>query len=201
MKRRSPKTQQEAILRSVINKYQADPQGFQSYLPEVARELEQLLPTSRRISPRSALTEQERERRQKALLQLLRQKELSSEQAVQALEWCATLIQDGSVSPEVNRATLLNLFHQATRIPLSKIKKATRIPLRDAEAVKEIALLRGVHLQLTWNDHLVAISISPTKLKERSKALKFVGIAKDAASDVAQRHDAYVAQGISNAAA
>jgi len=201
MKKRSPKSQEEPILRSLLNKYQADPEGFRSYLPEVAQELEQLLPSRRRSSPRSALTEQERERLEKALAQLLDKKRLSSEEAIQALESYATLIQDGRLFSEVSRQTLLSLFHQATGVPLSKIKKATRIPLRDGEAVKEIALLRGVHLNLTWNDHLVAITVSPAKLKERSEALKFVGIAKDTISDVAQRHDAYLAEELSDAAA
>lgn len=201
MKKRSTKSQQESILRSLLNKYQVDPEGFRSYLPEVAQEFEQLFPYLRRGSPCSALTEQERERLQKALPQLLDKKALSSEKAIQALESCATLIQDGSLPAQVDRQTLLSLLHQVIGIPISKIGKATRIPVQEGEAVKEMALLRGVHLHLSWNDRLVAISISPTKLKERSKALKFVGIAKDTAFDVAQRHDAYLAQGISNATA
>lgn len=201
MKKGSPKSQKESILRSLLNKYQADPKGFQSYLPEIAQELQQLFPSRRRSGPRSALTEQERERLQKTLLQLLDKKKLSSEEAIQALESCATLIQDGSLSSKVNRQTLLSLFHQTTGVPLSKIKKTTRIPLRNGEPVKEIALLRGVHLHLTWNDHLVAITVSPTKLKERSEALKFVGIGKDVISDVAQLHDVYLAQELSDAIA
>jgi hypothetical protein len=201
MKKHLSKSQQESILRALLNKYQADPEGFRSYLPEVTQELEPLLSSRRRSSPRSALTEQERERLHRALTQLLRNKKLSSEKARQALESCATLIQDGSLPAEVTRQTLLSLFHQATGIPLSKIKKAARIPLRDGEVVKEIALLRGVRLSLTWNDHLVAITISPAKLKERSEAQKFVGIAEDAVSDVAQRHDKYLAEELSHAIA
>jgi hypothetical protein len=199
MKKRSPRNQQDFILQAMLNKYQADPEGFQSYLPEVAQELEQLSPSQRRSSHRSALTELERERLQQALLELLNKKELASEELIQALEYCATLIQDGSLPFKVNRQTLLSLLHQAIGMPLSKIRKATRIPMREGEAVKEVAILSGVHLHLTWNDRLVAISVSPTKLKKHSKALKFVGIAKDTASDVAQSHDAYLAEGIFNA--
>ncbi len=201
MKEHSPKSRQESILRALLNKYQVDPERFHSYLPEVAQELEQLSPSRRRNSHRSALTELERERLHKALFQLLNKKELPSEEAIQALEYCVTLIQDESLPSELNRQTLLSLLHQAIGLPLSKIRKTTRIPVHEGEAVKEVALLRGVHLHLTWNDRLVAISISPAKLKERSKALKFVGIAKDSASDVAQCHDAYLAEGILNAIA
>jgi hypothetical protein len=201
MKKRSLKSEQEFILRSLLNKYQADSEGFRAYLPDVAQEVQQLLPFRRRSSPRSALTEQERERLQKALAQLLDKKRLPLEKAIEALESCATLIQDGNLPAEVNRRALLSLLQQVIGIPLSNIGKTTQIPVRDGEVVKEMALLHGVHLHLTWNDRLVAISVSPTKLKERSKALKFVGIAKDAASDVAQCHDAYLVKRISNATA
>lgn len=201
MKKRSPKNKYEPIMRSLLNKYQTDPEGFRSYLPEVAQELGQLLPSHRRSSLRSALTEQERDRLLKSLSQLLDKKELSSEKAIKALEYCATLVQDGSLPIELNRQILLSLLHRVIGIPISKIGKATQIPVQEGETVKETALLRGVHLHLTWNDRLVSISISPTKLKERSKALKFVGIAKDTATDVAQCHDAYLTQGVSNATA
>jgi hypothetical protein len=199
MKKHSQKSQQEPILRSLLNKYQTDPEGFRSYLPEVAQELEQLFPSKRKSGLRSALTEQERERLQKALLKLLKKKELSSEEAIQVLEYSATLIQDGGLPIELNRRTLLSFLHQVIGTPVSKLEKTTQIPVRDGEAVKELALLRGVHLHLTWNDRVVGISVFPTKLKERHKALSFVGIAKDNASDVAQRHDAYLAQEISSA--
>ena len=199
MKEHSPKSR-ESILNALLNKYQADPEGFHSYLPEVAQELEQLFPSRRRNSHRSALTELERERLHKVLLQLFSEKTLSSEKAIQALEYCATLIQDESLPPEVDRKILLSLLHQATGIPFSKVKKATKIPVREGKAIKGVAFLRGVYLHLTWNDRLIAISISPAKLKERSKALKFVGIAKDTASDVAQNHDAYLAKEFANVA-
>jgi hypothetical protein len=198
MKGHSPKSRQESILNLLLNKYQADPEGFSSYLPEVTRELEPLLPSQHGGSLRSALTEQEQERLQKALLQLLGEKKISSEKAVQALEYCATLIQDESLPTKADRKILLSLLHQALGIPCSKVKKTTKIPIRGGEAIKEVAVLRGVYLHLSWNDRLVAISISPAKLKERSKALKFVGIAKDTASDVAQNHDAYLAKELTN---
>jgi hypothetical protein len=200
MKRRPSKSRQESILNLLINKYQGDPEGFSSYLPEVTRELELLFPSQHRGSLRSALTDQERERLQKALLRLLDEEEPSREKSLQALEYCATLIQDESLPFEVGRKMLLDLLHQVTGIPFSKVKKATKIPVREGEVIKEVALLHGVYLHLTWDDRLVAISISPAKLKERSKALKFVGIAKDTASDVAQNHDAYLAKEFANVA-
>jgi len=200
LKEHFSRSQQDHVLQILINKYQADPRRFRSYFPEVAQELEQFLPSQAKKSHSSSLTGLEREHLCKALLQLLGEKKLSPEKAIQALEYCATLIQDETLPPEVDRRVLLGLLHQATGIPLSKIKKAIKIPVHEGEAVKEVALLRGVHLHLTWNDCLIAISTFPTKLKERSRALKFVGIAKDTASDVAQNHDAYLAKEFANVA-
>jgi len=196
MKEYLPKSQRDSILHNLINKYQADPERFRSYLPELAQELEQLLPSHTRKSHTSVLTELERERLCNALLQLLDGRSVSSGEAIQALEYCATLVQDESLPQKVDRKTLLSLLHQSAGISFSKVKKTTKIPVGEGEAIKEVALLRGVYLQLTWNDRLVAISIFPAKSKERSRALKFVGVAKDSASDVSQRHDVYLAEGL-----
>lgn len=184
--------QQDFVWRVLLNKYQADPEGFRSYLPEIAQELEKF--SGRQKESHSTLTGWERENLCKSLLQLLKEKELSSQKAIQALEYCATLIQDASLPSNIERRTLVRLLRKVTGFPLGRIKRKTKIPMRDGEATKEIAILRGVHLHLTWDDRLVAISILPAGSKERSKALKFVGIAKDTASDVAQHHDAYLAE-------
>lgn len=200
MRERRQEGQQRVILSLLLRKYRADPEKFRSYLPEVAQELEQLLPKRRGTNRGSVLTEPERERLQRTLFQLVKKKQLSREDAIRALEYCGTLIRDASLPSELGRDVVLDILRRATGIPLSKTKKAARIPVREGEPTKEVAVLRGVHLHLTWNDRLVAISISPGKVKERSKALRFVGIAKDIAADVAQRHDAYLAEAICNAA-
>ena len=194
MKKRFRNASQEPIWQALLRKYQLDQERFRSYLPEVAQELDQLFPSRRKRSHRSVLTEPERERRQKALLQLLNEKELSREDAIQALGHCATLIQDENLPTDMDRKTLLSLLHHAASISVSKITKTIKIAVGEGVEVKEVALLRGIHLHLTWSDDLVAISVSPTKFKERSKGLKFVGIGKDTASDVAQRHNDYLAE-------
>lgn len=196
----SVKDRQESIIKTLLNKYRADPERFRTYLPEVARELETLLPSRISKSYASSLTELERVRLIKSLDQLINGRGLTQGEAIKALEYCATLIQDESLPYEINRKIILNLIHQATGTPLSKVKKITKLQIGEGDIVKEIAILRGVHAHLTWNDRLVALSISPAKLEERSKALIFVGISKDAASDVAQRHDEYLVKAISNAA-
>lgn len=198
MKEGLPGSQDESILHLLMNKYHVDPRGFESYLPEVAHELRGLLPSRSLTTHRSAVTEQERDRLQKTLAQLLSAKEVSKEGAIQALECCVTLIQDGCLPTEVDRRTLLGLLHRIIGGPITKMTKATEIAVWGGEAVKEMSLLRGVRLRLAWNDRLVAISVSPTKLKERSGALRFVGIAKDTVCDVAEHLDSYLAKEISS---
>ncbi|MEK7354634.1 MAG: hypothetical protein AABZ77_09040 [Chloroflexota bacterium] len=194
MKEHFRKSQTDSILQNLVNKFRVDPQGFRSYLPEVAQELEQVLPARTKKSYTSELTELERKRSCESLCELLSRKRLSPVEAIQALEYCATLIQDESLPQVIDRKTLLSLLGQVVGTPISKMKKNNKIAVHDGEIAKEMAILRGVYLELTWNDRLVAISIFPNKFKERSRALKLVGIAEDSASDVSERHDAYLAK-------
>lgn len=189
MKEHFQKSQTDFILQSLVNKFQVDPQGFRSYLPEVAQELEQVLPVQAKKSHTSELTELERKHSCESLLKLFNRKNLSPVEAIQALEYSATLTQDVSLPQVIDRKTLLNLLCQVVGMPISKIKRNS---IHNGEITKEIAILRGVYLELAWNARLVAISISPNKFKERSRALKLVGIAEDSASDVSERHDAYL---------
>lgn len=191
-----PAGQQDTILQLLIDKYRKDPQWFRSYLPEVAQKLEQVLPAEKKLDRASELTELERRRLSEALLQLLGRKKLTVEEATKALEYCASLIQDKSLPLEIGRKTILDLVAQATGGPVTKVTKNTRISVRGGEKVKEVAILMGVHLELTWDGRLVAISIFPTRFKERSKALKLVGIGKDSVADVSEHHDAYFAKAI-----
>ena len=195
MKKHPQKSQGDYILDILINKYRADPDRFLSYLPELTQEIEGKLPSISKKSHTSTLTEIERERLCKLLLEVPKDKSVTEKQAIQALEYCATLIQDESLPDEIDRKTLLRFAHSVVGTPISKIKKATEITVGDGEATKTIAILRGVYLRLTWNDLLVAISISPTKSKERSEALRFVGIGKDASPDISLQHNFHFSEG------
>lgn len=194
------KSWRQSILDMIKTSFETQPERVRSCFPELAQELEKYFPSRRKNRHRSSLTEPERERLCKALNELLKKKDVPREEAAQALGYCATLVQDASLPPDVDRKVLLNLLHRATGTPLGEMKRSALFELGSGETVKEVPLLRGVHLHLTWNDRLVAVSVSPTKFKERSKAFKFVGIAKDTATDVALRHDTYLAEAFTNAA-
>ena len=196
MKKRCEKNQRDYVLHILVNKYRADQDRFRSYLPELTQEIEDKLSSVGKKSHTSTLTEIERGRLCELLRKIPRDKSVTGKQAIQALEYSATLIQDESLRDEIDRKTLLSFVHSVVGTPISKIKKRTEITVRNGEATKTIAILRGVYLHLTWNDLLVAVSILPTKSKERSEALRFVGIAKDVVPSIAQQHNSSFSGGI-----
>ena len=53
-------------------------------------------------------------------------------------------------------------------------------------------LVRGVTLSLAWDGGLLAISLNPEEYQRRKRALSFVGMASDTATDVAENHDKYL---------
>lgn len=191
MKKNSRKDKRGNVLHILVNKYQIDSERFRSYLPELIPEIEDRFPSVNKKGHISTLTEIERERLCELLLKLPRDKSITEEQAIQALAYCATLVQDENLPNEIDRKTTLTFLHKVLGTPVSKINKITEKSVGNGKAVKTIAVLRGVYLHLTWDDLLVAISISPTKFKERSEALRFVGIGQDSLADVSRQHDQY----------
>lgn len=169
----------DIILQILINKFRVNPEVFQSYLPEIIPEIEKIVSSTKKRGNASELTEIERDRLYTSLLCIPRGGLLPRNEAVAALEYCATLIQDESLPDEIDRKVILNFISGAITTSLSNIDKISNIPISDGEETKILAVLRGVYLHLTWRDKLVAISISPTKMKERPYAMRFIGIGED----------------------
>lgn len=192
MIKRSRKNERDHVLDILLNKYQTDPDRFRSYLPELLPEVDDQSRSSSKRGHVSTLTEIERERLCELLLKIPRDKPLTEQQAIQVLGYCATLIQDENLPDEIDRKTTLMFLHRLIGAPISKISRTTEKSIRNGKAAKTVAVLRGVHLHLTWDDLPVAVSISPAKFKERSQALKFVGIGQDPSPDVSSQHDAYL---------
>lgn len=186
----------------LLDKYRADPQGFRRYLPEVAQALDAMLPPSRRIRSPFGLTEHERTHRQKSLSQLLKRLDdgtITPEEAVRGLEHCATLIEDDSLPREATHETLVRMVRVTTGKSPGSVKKSTTVPVgevreEEKETLKHIPLVRGVLLDLTEDMRLISVSIYPHKIRERRKALRLIGIARDFKPDVAQHHDGYLAE-------
>lgn len=168
----------DIVFKILINKYQLNPEVLRSCLPEIIPEIEKLVSSNRRIDA-SGLTEIERERLYSFLSDTPKDDSVTKDEATRALEYCATLIRDESLPNDIDRRIILKYLHNVINTPLSDIEKISKINVSDGIEAKKVAVLRGVYLHLTWNDKLIAISISPTKMKERPQAMRFVGIDKN----------------------
>lgn len=130
----------------------------------------------------------------KALARIGRGKEpLSKEEAVQALEDTAALIEaSSSALLEIDRNNLVKLVKIATDLSFSRKGKPRKWVLKEGEPARSVNLIRGVQLNLTRDKKLMSVEMDPKELRLRDRALKFVGIGHDPAPDVARRHDDYL---------
>ena len=118
--------------------------------------------------------------------------------AVKGLEHCAFLIRDDSLPSEADYEFMCALFKAAFGKRPASFKKSQEIKVtadRTADdVVHKFSLVRGVSFELDREMRLISVSVSPHKVMRRRKLLSFVGAAQDAESDVAQRHDEYLAR-------
>jgi hypothetical protein len=107
------------------------------------------------------------------------------------------LVQDDSLPEDVDYETLVSLLRAAIGKSPGSFKSVKIVPIKDGEGrelINHVSLVRGVVLDLDRDMRLVSITVTPRKVRERRKLLRFVGIGKDIASDVALRHDDYLAE-------
>ncbi len=198
-------SRRDTIIEQLKMKYGSDPEGFRAYLPMVAAILDAMNPPSPsgRREPPFNLTEQERAYYKQGLskmLEKLKDGSLSFEQAVKALEHCANLMRDDSLTRYTNHDTRVKL----TKVVLGRSHESytedttVRIADEDASApiVSKISFLRGVYLELDDSMRLISISILPAKVAEFRKMTGFVGMGRDIEGkrDVSLRHDDYLAE-------
>ena len=189
----------------LISRYRADPRRFRAYLPEIS-ELVEAMDRPRR-APRSpfGLTERERGHHQAALWKVvsgLKCGKASPEEAVRGLEHCGTLIQDDTLPEHVGYDTLVALLKAAIGKSPGTFRLVQTIPIGDRQAeapVYHVSLVKGVVLDLGRDMRLCSITVTPSKVRKRRKLLEFVGVGRDTASDVARRHNDYLAEQVPHA--
>lgn len=189
----------DTIVESVVAAFRENPEKVRETLPSVVRILEQtgLGSSGRARSYPYSLTVGERQSRSQRLQEVLvtmgRQK-LSHSDALQALEDGLVLLEDGQEDAVALRPKLLKLLRQIADVSLAIEGKQRKYPLRTDPPARAVTLLRGITCHMTWDFHLVSVEVDPKELAKRRKALSIIGVGPDAASDVAQRHDEYLAQ-------
>jgi len=121
---------------------------------------------------------------------------LSKEEAVKGLEHAAALLIDNYSPGYPPRQDLLRLVRKASGIVPRKTGKQEEKILRDGTPTRTVPVVMGVDLHLTEDLKLISVTLDPQRWRRRAKALSFVGIGRDQASDVAERHDDYLADAI-----
>ena len=126
----------------------------------------------------------------------------SSKEAVALLEDWAALILDGHRPDDAPLDQVLALILDATGVQILDLADETKLSILVGVAKSSsVSLIRGVVLDLTDEGRLVAIQVSPAKIKERSKLFSLIGIGGkiDSATDVAENHDEYLVDAYLNA--
>ena len=146
------------------------------------------------------LTYHERSSREQSLREILdglRTHDFDKETAIVGLEHCAVLIEDDSLPEGIGYGSLVNLLKVALGRSVNSVKANTTVRVgatATEDASVEVSIIYGVKLHLSHSMQLVAISVTPHKVRERNKRLGILGLASDVNSDVARNHDAYLAE-------
>ena len=184
----------------LLARYKMDPEKFRSLLPEVAQFLDASPRQPHRVTSPFGLTVREREHHQTGLhgvLKYLEEDAISRGEAAKGLEHCATLIRDDTLPAGVGHSTLIALLKSVLGKSPGSFKSVQTVAVGDDETrqiVFHISLVKGAKLNLDRDMRLVSITVTPSKVRQRRKMLRFVGAGKDVASDVAARHDDYLAE-------
>jgi hypothetical protein len=170
----------DIIVDLVLRKYRSDPCGFRQYLPEVAAVLDRANPAVQEPRPPVDLTPREREHRLAELdgiLGGLRRGRVSYEKAITALEHCSVLTQDDNLPDKVSRRCIMRLFGIVLGKPLSDVTAETTVKVAGNHlcmVAYRISLVRGAVLNLNQDMHLVSVSVTPKRLRDRARAMRFI---------------------------
>lgn len=173
----------DKVLHLIMEKYNSDPNGFRNYLPDVAEILDSVFPIKPKYNSPFGLTALEIKNRIDRLNDILLEMQngkLERQDAIKALENCAVLTKDDSLPIGISRNVIIRFLGVVLGKPLSDITSESTIDIMQNDSYKianRVPILRGIVFNLTSEEDLISISITPRKFKERTKALRFV--AKD----------------------
>lgn len=186
--------QRDKLAQVVLTSFGKNPDVIRKDLPEVARELESLNHTSRKTEYGMLfqLTPLERARLGESLSatlgKLRKRDEVSRDEAIAALENVATLVSAFPLeSLEATKDELFKLVKSATGIVLGPKVKRESVVLGQGQPARDVYLLRGVNLRLTWDRKLLALESDPKELVLRSKALSIIGMGAQEAKCVGDK--------------
>jgi hypothetical protein len=184
-----------------IRLFTENPSAFWSSFPELANAIELHLQASSKRASRVPLsegymTERERQFKLNALSETIEQYRASGkiepDNARRALALAAAVGEHASPYKQ----TLLEIVERVLGLPLNFQNPEKLTFLKGKSEHHTFQLVRGLTLSLAWDGELIAISLDPSQWRLRAQMLSIVGIGRDQASDVAERHDDYLADAI-----
>ena len=188
---------EKAVFGLLVTKYQVDPSWFDEHMPDVGEIIGRAVSPPQPAKPRLKLSDKERMFHSEALARIRANNEQGQTDAIMALKHCAVLTLDDWLRNGIDHETRVSLFESAFGKPPEAFKEDTTIYLndeRDTETAYQASLVRGVVLNLDADLRLVSVAVTPHKVRERERLMSIVGIGRDSKSDVAARHDEYLAE-------
>ena len=194
-------TREKRLVDLLQAKRREDPEGFRKYLPGVDALLPGPPPRRRMSRSPFGLTEQERAYHKAGLLAVLSKLDdgrITPAEAAKGLQHHAHIVRDDAFGfPAEGRYESVKALIKAAigKSPGSYKAKAT-VPLDQVSGgpvAEQVSVLMGVHLDLDRNGDLVSISINPKEVRRRREVMAIIGMGRDPQSDVAARHDDYLA--------
>jgi hypothetical protein len=113
---------------------------------------------------------------------------LPTEEAYRALELAAALREHAAG----HKTALLKMMEEVLGLSLDSPKPIKLTVVKGKPEHHTFNLVLGVTLSLAWDGALLAITLNPEEYQRRKRALSFVGMASDTATDVAENHDKYL---------
>lgn len=195
--------QRDSIAKAVVEQYERDPISIEKAFPNVAQMLQNTAHCliKQRDRNRSTLTELEKGRRFQSLYKILEEmkvnRDLTKEQAIQALEDAAILVEALPFEPlELSDKDISKLVKIATGLSVTTKGKPQINVLKEGEPSREVYLLRGVKLSLSWDKKLMSVEVDPKQMAIQAKALSIIGIGSKGITDLSTRHDEYFVEAI-----
>ena len=178
-------------------RYKFDPGWFATNWPELGELVARVMTLPHKTASPFGLTENERSFHIGALKGVLARGHLDPAIAVTGLEHCASLLRDDWAIKGIDLTERTRLVRACAGKSHTSFKRNTAIPIVDADesqAAHHVSLLRGVVLDMDVNMRLLSITVTPGKVRETKNLMSIAEIGSDSETDVARRHDEYLAE-------
>lgn len=194
-------TREQRLAALVERQYRRDPAAVEAVLPGVGVLLPQSAATAYASVPPLWQTPEEVEEHRAGLWKMLTKQDaetLTREEALRGLQDLALTLLDNS--------RIDGFRHHMAKGPLQTVlgesvdacAADTTITLAKGKPIYRAIVLRGVGLHLDRKGRLVQISVNPEKIRRYDRLMSMAGAFRDTVTDVSERHDYYLEEGMTS---